>query len=99
MGVTHGISEEPYASRKAMVEALIHHFGAPEVRNTCLVWNPTLIATREAREAAASRPRSTKRPDGSTPGAFGRTQERPNELREAAEELGIDLSGVRKEDS
>jgi hypothetical protein len=53
MGVTHGISEEPYPSRKSMVEALIHHFGSPEVRNRELVWNLELIASREAKEANA----------------------------------------------
>ena len=92
MGVNHMLSEDPITSRKVLVEMLIDTQGAPEIRGRELVWNLELIASREARQAP--QPRSPKRPDGSTPGAFGRKPEK-DELREAAAELGIDLSGVR----
>lgn len=59
------LSEDPYRSRKAMVEAIIHHFGAPEVRTHTLVWNPEHIASREAK-AFVPAPHKTK-----TRGAFG----------------------------
>jgi len=53
IGVTHGLSEAPYPTRRAMVEDMIHHFGSPEVRRTELVWNLERIAQREAKEANA----------------------------------------------
>ena len=50
MGVNHTLTDVPYTSRKAMVEALIDTQGAPEVRGRELVWNLEHIANRERKE-------------------------------------------------
>lgn len=50
IGVNHALSEEPFKTRKALVESMIDALGAPEVRGRELVWNLEHIANREQRE-------------------------------------------------